>query len=196
MRNILKDGDANPVGEKLHDIRAEETLRQAAEAVGWGRTDKQPNVGRGLAIADQLQGAGQSTASVTIDASGQVNLYMSLWDTGTGAHTIMRQIVAEMLTLPTQQVRLVMQDTDAVPYESGPGGTRVTYTSGQAAFGAAKDLRDKLLAVAASCWKDRWRASNSPRDDSYWLATRHAPSPWLRSWRKPSPARGALCVAT
>ena len=61
----------------------------------------------------------------------------------------MRQIVAETLTLPPQQVRLVMQDTDAVPYESGPGGTRVTYTSGQAAFGAAKDLRDKLLAVAA-----------------------------------------------
>jgi CO/xanthine dehydrogenase Mo-binding subunit len=106
-------------------------------------------VGRGLAIADQMQGAGQSAASVTIDASGQVNLYMSLWDTGTGAHTIMRQIVAETLTLPAQQVRLVMQDTDAVPYESGPGGTRVTYTSGQAAFGAAKDLRDKLMAVAA-----------------------------------------------
>jgi CO/xanthine dehydrogenase Mo-binding subunit len=149
LRNILKDGDVNPVGEKLHDIRAEATLRQAAEAMGWGRTDTQPNVGRGLAIADQLQGAGQSAASVTIDASGQVNLYMSLWDTGTGAHTIMRQIVAETLTLPAQQVRLVMQDTDAVPYESGPGGTRVTYTSGQAAFGAAKDLRDKLIAVAA-----------------------------------------------
>jgi CO/xanthine dehydrogenase Mo-binding subunit len=149
MRNILKDGDVNPVGEKLHNIRAEETLRRAAEAMGWGHTARQPNVGRGLAIADQLQGAGQSAASVTIDTSGQVNLYMSLWDTGTGAHTIMRQIVAETLTLPPQQVHLVMQDTDAVPYESGPGGTRVTYTSGQAAFGAAKDLRDKLLAVAA-----------------------------------------------
>jgi len=149
LQNILKDGDVTPVGEKLQHIRAEETLRQAAEAIDWGHTDKQANVGRGLAIADQLQGAGQSTASVTIDASGQVNLYMSLWDTGTGAHTIMRQIVAETLTLPPQQVRLVMQDTDAVPYESGPGGTRVTYTSGQAAFGAAKDLRDKLLAVAA-----------------------------------------------
>jgi CO/xanthine dehydrogenase Mo-binding subunit len=149
MWNLLKDDDANPVGERLHNIRAEETLRQAAEAVGWGRTAKPPHVGRGLAIADQLQGAGQSAASVTIDASSQVNLYMSLWDTGTGAHTIMRQIVAETLTLPSQQVHLVMQDTDAVPYESGPGGTRVTYTSGQAAFGAARDLRDKLLAVAA-----------------------------------------------
>ena len=60
MRNILKDGDVNPVGEKLHNIRAEETLRQAAEAMGWDRADKRPNVGRGLAIADQLQGAGQS----------------------------------------------------------------------------------------------------------------------------------------
>ena len=59
-----------------------------------------------------------------------------------------------------------MQDTDAVPYESGPGGTRVTYTSGQAAFGAAKDLRDKLLAVAAGCWKGQWKASNCPRDGS------------------------------
>jgi CO/xanthine dehydrogenase Mo-binding subunit len=149
LRNILQDGDVNPVGEKLQHIRAEAALRQAAEAIGWGRPDKPAHVGRGLAIADQTQGAGQSAASVTIDASGQVNLYMSLWDTGTGAHTIMRQIVAETLTLPTQQVRLVMQDTDAVPYESGPGGTRVTYTSGQAAFGAAQDLRDKLRAVAA-----------------------------------------------
>jgi CO/xanthine dehydrogenase Mo-binding subunit len=149
LRNILRDGDANPVGETLQHIRAEDTLRQAAEAVGWGRTAKPPYVGRGLAIADQPQGVGQSTASVTIDASGQVNLFMSLWDTGTGAHTIMRQIVAETLTLPPQQVRLVMQDTDAIPYESGPGGTRVTYTAGQAAFGAAQDLREKLRAVAA-----------------------------------------------
>src|SRR5262245_13606231 len=149
LRNILKDGDVTPVGEALQQIRAEDTLRKAAEAIGWGRTTKQPHVGRGLAVADQPQGTGQSTASVTVDASGHVNLYMSLWDTGTGAHTIMRQLVAETLTVPTQQVHLVMQDTDAIPYESGPGGTRVTYTAGQAAFGAATDLRDKLCAVAA-----------------------------------------------
>lgn len=149
LRNILQDGDTTPVGEALQHIRAEETLRRAAEAIDWGTTARKPYVGRGLAIADQSQGAGQSSASVTIDAQGQVNLYMSLWDTGTGAHTIMRQIVAETLTLPTHQVHLVMQDTDAVPYESGPGGTRVTYTAGQAAFGAAADLRDKLRAVAA-----------------------------------------------
>jgi carbon-monoxide dehydrogenase large subunit len=172
LHNILKDGNTTPIGSKLEHIRAEDTLRQAAKAAGWGRTNKQPNRGLGIAIADQAQGVGQSSASVTIDTGGQVDLYMSLWDTGTGAHTVMRQIVAETLTLPPQQVRLVMQDTDAVPYESGPGGTRVTYTSGQAAFGAAKDLRDKLLAVAAELLEEpvdriqlsqgRFVAANNP----------------------------------
>jgi carbon-monoxide dehydrogenase large subunit len=149
LRNILKDGDTTPVGGTLQHIRAEETLRQAAEAADWGRTPKQAHVGLGIAISDQTQGAGQSSAAVTMDANGEVKLFMSLWDTGTGAHTIMRQIVAETLTLPPEKVTLVMQDTDAVPFESGPGGTRVTYTAGQAAFGAAADLRDKLLGVAA-----------------------------------------------
>ena len=40
LQNILQDGDANPVGEKLHHIRAEETLRKAAEAMGWDHADK------------------------------------------------------------------------------------------------------------------------------------------------------------
>jgi carbon-monoxide dehydrogenase large subunit len=149
LRNILKDGDTTPTGGNLQHIRAEETLRRAAEAANWGVVDKKPNVGIGIAISDQSQGAGQSSAAVTMDANGEVELFMSLWDTGTGAHTIMRQIVAETLTLPPDRVTLVMQDTDAVPFESGPGGTRVTYTSGQAAFGAAQDLRDKLLGVAS-----------------------------------------------
>jgi len=33
LRNILKDGDTTPAGGELHHIRAEETLRMAAEAV-------------------------------------------------------------------------------------------------------------------------------------------------------------------
>ena len=43
--------------------------------------------------------------------------------------------------------------TDAVPFDSGSGGSRVTYTSGQAAFGAGCDLRDKLTALAAELFE-------------------------------------------
>jgi CO/xanthine dehydrogenase Mo-binding subunit len=149
LLNVLQAGDASPVGESWHNIRAVETLRQAAEAVGWDQPKEKPNVGRGLAICDQPQGSGQSSATVSIDEQGKVTLMMSLWDTGTGAHTIMRQIVAETLTLPVEDVALVVGNTDAVPFESGPGGTRVTYTAGQAALGAANDLREKLTVLAA-----------------------------------------------
>ena len=65
---------------------------------------------RGFLSRDAERSADTSPAHAA--ASCQVHLYISLWDTGTGAPTIMRQPVAETLTLPTPQVHLVMQDTD------------------------------------------------------------------------------------
>lgn len=147
--NALQPGDASPTGENWHNIRAGATLQKAADAVGWATPKARPYLGRGLAMGDQPQGSGQSSARVAMDETGKVSLLMSLWDTGTGAHTIMRQIVAEALALPVEDVTLVMGDTDAVGFESGPGGTRVTYTAGQAALGAAEDLREKLTVLAA-----------------------------------------------
>ena len=35
LRNLVRDGDASPLGEEWHDIKAEETLRAAAEAMSW-----------------------------------------------------------------------------------------------------------------------------------------------------------------
>ena len=149
MLNILQEGDANPVGEEWLNIRAGDALRQAAETAGWGTPKPNAWTGRGLAISDQPPGSGQSAAAVTMDGNGQATLLMSLWDTGTGAHTVLRQIVAETLTIPVEDVGVVIQDTDAVAFESGPGGSRVTYTSGQSALGAAQELREKLTILAA-----------------------------------------------
>ena len=149
MLNILQEGDTNPVGEEWLNIRAGDALRAAAEKAGWGTAKATPWTGRGLAISDQPPGSGQSSASVMMDGKGKATLLMSLWDTGTGAHTVLRQVVAETLTIPVDEVGVVIQDTDAVEFESGPGGSRVTYTSGQSALGAAEELREKLTVLAA-----------------------------------------------
>ena len=149
MLNVLRDGDANPVGEKWLNVRAEDALRQAAETAGWHNPKTKPYTGRGISISDQPPGSGQSSAEVTMDADGKATLLMSLWDTGTGAHTVLRQVVAETLTIPVEDVGVIIQDTDAVAFESGPGGSRVTYTSGQSTLGAAEDLRDRLTLLAA-----------------------------------------------
>ena len=150
--NLLRDGDASPVGHVWQDIRAEETLQRAAEAVGW-ETPKpeRPGMltGRGLAITDLSQGVGRFAAKVSMDASGHPTLHMAFWDTGTGSHTVLRQMVAQELSVPVDEVDIKLLDTSEMPFSSGSGGTRVTYTAGRAVVGAARELKRQLIRAAA-----------------------------------------------
>ena len=151
LRNVLHDGDPSPTGRGWQEIRAEETLREGAQAAGWTSPKAStPNarIGRGMAMADQPPGSGQSTAKVALGEDGKATLRISLWDTGTGAHTVLRQVIAEELTIPVEDVSIVVGDTDAVDFDSGSGGSRVTYTAGRTVLGAALDLREKLTAFA------------------------------------------------
>ena len=160
LMNTLQEGDESPTGGVWREIRAEETLRQAADKARWGQPKSATSVGLGMAITDMAPGTGKSTATVALDENGKASLLIPLWDTGTGAHTMLRQIVAEELTIPVEDVDLVIQDTDAVPFSSGSGGTRVTHTTGNAVLGAVRELRAKLTAVVAEgqdCPEERIR---------------------------------------
>ena len=188
LRNLMHDGDVSPTGASWQEIRAEETLRGAAQAAGWGEprsnSDSNKNIGLGIAISDQPPGAGQSAAKVTMDDMAKVTLHMSLWDTGTGAHTILRQVVAEELTIPVDDVRIMAEDTNAVDFESGPGGSRVTYTAGQTVLGAVTELKHRLTVFAGElfdCPHDRVRLQDGRviLDGSDGQAAREIPLPEL-----------------
>ena len=162
QKNLLRDGDASPVGHVWQDIRAEETLQRAAAAVGW-ETPKAPPVsppgsggieggvltGRGLAITDLSQGVGRFAAKISMNSSGRPTLHMAFWDTGTGSHTVLRQMVAQELSVPVDEVDIELLDTSEMPFSSGSGGTRVTYTAGQAVVGAARELKRQIIREAA-----------------------------------------------
>ena len=156
LKNVLKEGDSSPVGHVWQQVRAEDTLKRVAEAAGWSRpkaadsgTKAGTLTGRGMAITDLAQGVGQFAAKVSIAADGRPRLHMALWDTGTGSHTVLRQMVAEVLTVPVDEVDIELLDTASMPFSSGSGGTRVTYTAGQAVVGAARELRRRLIRTAA-----------------------------------------------
>ena len=152
QKNLLRNGDASPVGHVWQDIRAEETLRRAAEAVGWD-TPKSSGTemltGRGLAITDLSQGVGRFAARISMNSSGRPTLHMAFWDTGTGSHTVLRQMVAQELSVPVEEVDIELLDTSEMPFSSGSGGTRVTYTAGQAVVGAARELKRQVIRAAA-----------------------------------------------
>lgn len=57
--------------------------------------------------------------------------------------------MAEALGVPVDQVQVRVGDTDTVPYDTGVGGSRATFTAGHAAYKAACEVREKLIQVAA-----------------------------------------------
>ena len=148
LKNVMREGDSSPIGRHWQQIKAVETLEAAAEKAGM---DKQlpANTGRGFAMTDLVQGTGQFAAKIGLTNEGNPELHMAFWDTGTGSHTLLRQMVAEELTLDTSDVQVVLENTSNMPYSSGSGGSRVTLTAGKAVVEAAIELRGKLVEAAS-----------------------------------------------
>jgi CO/xanthine dehydrogenase Mo-binding subunit len=148
MRNLLDDGDAAPLGQKWQNVLVRETLKRAVKASGWGKS-KPKKVGRGVAIYERGAGGGKSGAAITIDGDGRVTVMTGVPDVGPGIHTVVRQIVSEALGAKPERIQVRVEDTDSSPYDSGTGGSKSTNSTGHAAHQAARELREKILALAA-----------------------------------------------
>jgi carbon-monoxide dehydrogenase large subunit len=147
-RNLLVDGDHLANGHHLEHVRAKETLAAALEASGWS-APRPAWVGRGVAMTHRHIGVGFTNAHVRLETKGTVTLVIGLPDTGTGAHLVLRQIVAEVLGLSVDEVQIELATTDVFETDSGVGGSRVTHTGGRAAYHAAEKLKADILAEAA-----------------------------------------------
>ena len=143
LRNVPGEGDVSGFGKRWEGIQARPTLLAAAEAAGWA-TDKRPGVGRGIALFEREPRPWPSEARVEVEADGRVTLYTAVPETGTGAHTIFAQIVAEELGAPLGSIAVRATDTDDAPYDAGIGASRVTHTAGKAVLEAARAAREAL----------------------------------------------------
>jgi CO/xanthine dehydrogenase Mo-binding subunit len=148
-RNLLADGDVLPNGHHLEHVRAQETLAAALEAAEWSRPKPGPWIGRGVAMCHRHIGVGFTNARLRLEPKGTVTLVIGLPDTGTGAHLVLRQVVAEVLGLSVDEVTIELATTDTFETDSGVGGSRVTHTGGRAAYHAAEQLAAQIRAEAA-----------------------------------------------
>jgi CO/xanthine dehydrogenase Mo-binding subunit len=148
-RNLLKDGDRLPGGHAVEHVKVRETLEAAVRASRWEQPKPRPFVGRGLAAAHRHIGIGDANAQISVEGDGTVTLLTAVPDTGTGSHTVLRQVVAETLALPVEQVRVQVATTDAFEADSGAGGSRVTHVAGQASYQAAEELKALICEAAA-----------------------------------------------
>jgi CO/xanthine dehydrogenase Mo-binding subunit len=152
-KNILREGRPQASGTPMRDAAIGEVLETIAKRMNWGapfdRGSGSVRRGRGLAIGFKASiSPTTSVAIVTVSADGSTTLSMSTVDMGQGSDTAMAQIVAEVLDLPAEQVRVVHPDTDITPYDMGTLGSRSLFHMGNAVRTAAEDARAKLKALA------------------------------------------------
>jgi CO/xanthine dehydrogenase Mo-binding subunit len=149
LKNLLDDGDPTPFGQKLKGIVVKEALKKALDVSGW-RKPKAKNIGRGVAVYERPSGAGRSGAAITVESDGRITVDLGVPDVGPGIHTVVQQIVGEVLDLPRERVNIRVEDTDNSPFDSGTGGSKSTNSVGTAAYQAVSELKQKILPLAAT----------------------------------------------
>jgi nicotinate dehydrogenase large molybdopterin subunit len=122
----------------------------------WAGKPVVPYKRKGIGIGAMWYGIGNtgvqnpSTARVEMDLEGAVTLFTGCADIGQGSSTVLSLIVAEVLGIEPQTVRLVTADTQFTTNAGATSASRQTYISGNAVKQAAEHLAEVLKTEAAS----------------------------------------------
>ena len=162
-RNLKEVGDEANMGLRIESIFLKECIEQGAQAIGWERKWGQRGQGRlrrgiGVATMSHCSGAAplyidHSNALVKFNEDGCVDLIVHPAQVGQHIWGALQQITAQELGLEPDEVNIVTGDTDVTLFEYGSDASRSTYAIGNAAIGAARKARAKLLEHAAGMLK-------------------------------------------
>ncbi len=146
-RNLLRQGDTAPNGEKWGLVKAVETLDAAVEKIGWS-APKPPFTGRGVAMYERGPIGGDSSCRLILHPDASLTLLVPVADPGQGAYTAMQQIIAEDLGVEPQTISVAAAPTDELPFDLGVSGSRVTFALGLTVQEAVNGLRAQLREAA------------------------------------------------
>ena len=150
LKNAAHIGTTTIAGPKLNHEGYSETVQAILDHPGYHEPLGE-NQGRGVASGYWFNGAGESGATVYINADGTAVVATGSPDIG-GSRASMAIMAAETLGIDYDQVRATVNDTTSVAYTHVTGGSRVTYASGLAVIGACEKVIEDLRARAALIW--------------------------------------------
>jgi nicotinate dehydrogenase subunit B len=106
--------------------------------------------GRGRQRGDSLPK--DIDAWLHISENGKITVYTGKVEIGQNIRTSLSQAVSEELRVPTENIDLVMGDTQLTPFDMGTFGSRTTPTMNLQLRKVASAARDVLVGLAASQW--------------------------------------------
>jgi len=86
---------------------------------------------------------------ISVDTSGAVTATMHTTSAGQGHETLVGTVVGEVLGIDPDRIRVVRPDSLASLPTQSPVGSRMAIMLGGAAFHTAKELRDRVIAIAS-----------------------------------------------
>ena len=164
-RNLLRRDEMpyfNPNGMPYSDITPLETFEQALEILGYEAFRKEQERAR---AEGRYLGVGTCTyvepttamvalhstegATIRIEPSGKVNVYISGGSAGNSLETTAVQLTADALGVDIADVGTVQGDTAVTPFGGGTGGSRSGSMIAGAVAETAAVLRERITAIAA-----------------------------------------------
>ena len=148
--NRNQPGDLTPQGFKITSCGISQCIDEVERELIKDHV-KEKGVGIGVASLIHVGGGARIYKSdgcgaiLKMDDYGKVDIFTGGTDMGQGLDNITAQIVAEELGLFVEDINVVHTDTDVCPWDVGAHASRSTFVAGNAALGAARKVKEKLL---------------------------------------------------
>jgi carbon-monoxide dehydrogenase large subunit len=173
-RNLIPDDGypcGSPTGLRFEKLSHHASLEKLLAMMDYDRLRveqdelRKSKVYRGIGIASFIEVTNPSAAfygvggarissqdgvAVRLDAQGAVTCQTSITEQGQGSEALTAQIVASVLGVSMDRIRVILGDTDNTPYGGGTWASRGAGIGGEAALQAAKQLRKNILEVAGT----------------------------------------------
>ena len=128
--------------------RSRDEARRADRLVGVGIAQiVEPTAPNIHALAGRF--GGYEMAMLTVQPDGRVNVAVGTKSQGQGHETIFGAVAAGVLGISPHDIEVSDGDTAALPYGTGTWGSRSAVMGGGAVIKAARQVRDKMVAIAA-----------------------------------------------
>jgi len=146
LKNAIRGDEIDVDGTPYHEARAADVLEGLKRAVDWG-SPLPKGRGRGIGLTTRHVGMGKTTLKIGLDPDGTVQVRTGTTEQGVGTFTVIARVIARVLEIETDRIRVTRGATGTVPPDPGVGASRVTHVGGLAALNGAEQLRAKLEAV-------------------------------------------------
>jgi len=167
LKNALVPGSRTGTNQLLdHAVGIKELIQKVAEKADWKSkraqyaSAKTGKKWRGIGVGCSWHGCGTTGfkrdwagASVIVNPDGSVTYSTGIVEIGQGTITSHAMMVAEVLGVPVEKVRVDANNTGTMPDSGETHAQRGTIMGGTAAVDAALKIRKRMNRLAADLWE-------------------------------------------